>query len=55
MRVNEYFNSNGVVIFEELNPYGQVRFKGEIWNAVSVDQTTIPEGEKVKVVGSEMP
>lgn len=47
--VNEYFNSNGVVI-EELNPYGQVRFKGEIWNAVSVDQTTIPEGEKVKVV-----
>ncbi|NLB89188.1 MAG: nodulation protein NfeD [Syntrophomonadaceae bacterium] len=47
--VEEFANSKGVVI-EELNPYGQIKIKGEIWNAVSMGQTTIPTGERVRVV-----
>lgn len=49
---DEFLNRNGVVI-EELNPYGQIKIKGEIWNALSADQTTITRGKNVRVVSRQ--
>ncbi|MEM1658453.1 MAG: NfeD family protein [Candidatus Jordarchaeales archaeon] len=34
-----------------LTPRGQVLVKGEVWSARSADNSTIPEGSKVRVVG----
>lgn len=41
------------VVCRELNPEGQVKVSGEIWKAVSVDEKTIKEGEKVKIISVE--
>lgn len=34
----------------ELNPEGQIRVHGEIWNAISIDKTKIDKNSKVEVV-----
>lgn len=46
----EFINQTGIVI-TALEPYGQIRFKGEIWGAVVQDKDAIiPVGEKVEIV-----
>lgn len=37
-------------VISELNPEGQIRVHGEIWNAVSIDNQRIEIGSKVEVV-----
>ena len=37
----------------ELNPTGQVRLKGEIWQAKTEDNLMIPAGTKVEIVARE--
>ncbi|MCX8057205.1 MAG: nodulation protein NfeD [Ignavibacteria bacterium] len=37
----------------DLNPEGQIRVHGEIWNAVSIDNQKINEGTKVEVIDYE--
>jgi len=36
-------------VIKELNPIGQVRIRGEIWPAESINGKTVPEKSKVKV------
>lgn len=45
----EFINKTGVVV-EELKPSGQIKLKGEIWQAFSKNGHTIGTGEKVKVI-----
>ncbi len=45
----EFLNADAYV-FTELNPKGLVRFKGEIWRAVSKNGHTISRGETVKII-----
>jgi len=45
----EFAGSEGIVI-ETLDPYGQIRVHGEIWQAVSKDGDTVVAGQKVKVI-----
>ncbi len=49
---DEFIKQTGLVI-AELKPYGQIKLKGEIWNALAEDQATIPEGEKVEVIARQ--
>jgi len=47
--IEEFLNAEAYVL-TELNPKGLVRFKGEIWQAVSKNGHTICQGEKVKII-----
>ncbi len=47
---NDEFIVQKAVAISELNPRGQVKVRGEIWQAVSEDNSTIPAGSRVKVV-----
>jgi len=40
-------------VIKELNPVGQVKLKGEIWQAESFDGKTIPEKSRVRIVKIE--
>ncbi|MDP1538486.1 MAG: NfeD family protein [bacterium] len=40
-------------VIKELNPIGQVRLRGEIWQAESITGETIPEKTKVKIIKIE--
>lgn len=44
------FVKQKAITITELNPMGQVRLKGEIWQAIAEDNATIPKGVKVVVV-----
>ncbi|MFO7952413.1 MAG: nodulation protein NfeD [Bacillota bacterium] len=41
------------VVTEEINPEGMIKTRGELWNARSDDNSTIPVGTEVEVVNAE--
>lgn len=43
------FHGAPAYVIKDLNPVGLVKIKGEIWQAVSKDGHTIPEGQRVMV------
>ena len=47
------FTDQVVLVTEDINPEGLVKVQGEIWKAVSKDGSSIPQGEKVKVISRE--
>ncbi len=49
---DEFIKQKALTI-SELNPSGQIRVKGEIWQAISEDGSTIPAGTSVKVVARQ--
>lgn len=40
-------------VISRLDPVGQVSVRGEIWQAVNVDKTTIDTGQSVKILGNK--